>query len=88
MPDIFLGQINHKSIYTGEQNNEISEFLTVLPGHCKQQAGGSMLWFSDVAERLDIDMNERKERLREVAKQPGEIILGNDIWTEKGQCLT
>lgn len=47
-----------------------------------------MPWLCDVAEGLDIDMNERKERLREVAKQPGEIILGNDIWTEKGQCLT
>lgn len=46
-----------------------------------------MPWFCDVAEELDIDMNERKERLREVAKQPGKIILGNDIWTEKDQCL-
>lgn len=46
-----------------------------------------MPWLCDVAEGLDIDMNERKERLREVAKQPGEIILGNDIWTEKDQCL-
>jgi len=44
-------------------------------------------WLCDVSEGLDIDMNERKSRLREVAKQRGEIILGNDIWTEKGQCL-
>jgi len=62
-------------------------FWLFLPGHCEQQAGGRMPWFYNVAKGLDIDMNERKERLREVAKQPEQIILWNDIWTEKGQCL-
>lgn len=34
-----------------------------------------MPWLCNVAEGLDIDMNERKDRLIEVAKQPGELFL-------------